>query len=191
VPKLLHRFWSNEGYTLLSDVPLVLRGVRNLQGLIYDRVVVGVITNSDDRVPDILTSLGVKVGRRRYGQSLEEVGDSKVAWDIDFAVMSYDVGVEKPEKGIFDAACKMAGSVSADVEEGGWAKVYVGDEYGKDVVGANGAGWNAVLIAEDVRNDELDVLWRDDDRPSTLAELFESSKAVGFRSLGKLAEWLR
>ncbi|KAK5169689.1 uncharacterized protein LTR77_005667 [Saxophila tyrrhenica] len=159
IPKLLHRFWSDEGYMLLPDVPLVLRGARNLQSLRYDRVVVGVITNSDDRVPDVLTSLGLKVSPLRYGDSKAEGGN----WDVDFTVMSYDVGHEKPDRRIFEAAEGMLDVVrgagaAASAEGDGWEKVYVGDEYDKDVVGAVDAGWKAVLI-----NDSQDakVEWCD------------------------------
>lgn len=183
---------------LLPDVPLVLRGVRNLQSLRYDRVVVGVITNSDDRVPDILASLGVKVGPWRCGQALKEVDDGKGNWDVDFAVMSYDAGFEKPDRRIFDAAVKMVEAIRGSEEAGdkgtdssSWEKVYVGDEHAKDVVGAKDAGWNAVLIADGEIGAGKGVEWRDEDRPGTLVDLFQTSRAVGFKSLTKLAEWLR
>jgi hypothetical protein len=179
---------------LEKDVHLVLRGVRNLQHIRYKHVVVGVITNSDDRVPDVLSSLGLKVNPRRFGVSPDTPQDSG-NFDVDFSVMSYDVGHEKPDRRIFEAAEEIATAVisskdqAADADE--WQKVYVGDEYEKDVLGATGADWNAVLVKEDPGSDQEHVQWRDADTPGTLHDLFQQSTAVGFRSLAKLAEWLR
>lgn len=152
------------------------------------------MTNSDDRVPDVLTSLGVKVSPLRFGvEPQQAVADEEdVSWDVDLSVMSYDVGVEKPDRGIFEAAEQMVplvpGLKGEGVEE--WERIYVGDEYAKDVVGAIGAGWKAVLIDYDAPAKD-DLRWRDEDPPSALDELFDSSNAVGFRSLTKFAEWLR
>lgn len=183
---------------LLPNVPLVLRGARNLQNLRYDRVVVGIITNSDDRVPDILTSLGVKMSPLRFAQGKREADDGSMHWDVDFAVMSYDVGFEKPDRRIFDAACEMLTNLAApknaeesDVDLDSWEKVYVGDEYAKDVVGANSAGWNAVLIMEAFQDVDQQIQWRENDQPGNLTELFQSWNAVGFSCLSKLAQWLR
>ena len=184
---------------LLPDVKLVLRGVRNLKGLRYDRVVVGVITNSDDRVPDILSSLGVRVHPLRFGKVPEDGGDDLRGreYDVDFAVMSYDVGHEKPDTRIFAAAEELLETVpgaakSDDAESGQWDKVYVGDEYGKDVVGAFNAGWKAVLISDEKRTGQGPVVrWCDDDPPGSLSDVLAATAALGFRSLGKFAEWLR
>ncbi len=175
---------------LFPDVPLVLRGVRNLQSLRYDRVVVGVITNSDDRVPDVLASLGLKVSPLRYGTQQQNLGGHSGNWDIDFSVMSYDVGHEKPDLRIFDAAEEMSMAVHG-AGESSWEKIYVGDEYDKDVVGAISAGWNAILISVEKQSQDSKLEWRDEQEPGSLQELFQSSKAVGFKSLSRLAEWLR
>lgn len=195
IPQLLHRFWSDEGYMLLPDVPLVLRGVRNLQTLRYDRVVVGVITNSDDRVPDILTSLGLKVRPLRYGTRQQDLESHSGNCDIDFAIISYDVGHEKPDKRIFSAAEDMLKVVldnwPAPADPVSWEKIYVGDEYDKDIIGAGNAGWSAVLISEEAQADAGKIQWQADKKPSSLQDLFQPSSAVGFRSLTRFAEWLR
>jgi len=89
--------------------------------------------------------------------------------------MSYDVGAGKPSRAIFDAAESLAAEVVsyeasaseagcdpaaaardktplsevlpvADSESTSWLKVYVGDEFEKDVVGSMAAGWNAVFV---------------------------------------------
>lgn len=154
------------------------------------KVVVGVITNSDDRTSDILTSLGVRVNPLRHGDtSYSRTKDA----DIDFTVLSYDVGVEKPDKQMFEAAEGMLPLVlqnqaASPIEE--WEKVYVGDEYAKDVVGAVDAGWNAVLIDRENDGKRAEVEWLDDRPPGSMINLFAKANAVGFSSLARLAEWL-
>jgi hypothetical protein len=136
-----------------------------------------VITNSDDRVPDVLSSLGLKVNGLRYNSSEEAMveqnkdkeGESKEeekgnqTQDIDFCIMSYDVGVEKPGVEIFDAAIStlssMLESEVSSYEEKDWDKVYVGDEVGKDAKGAVLAGWDAVLLD---RGAEVDAAYEGD-----------------------------
>jgi FMN phosphatase YigB (HAD superfamily) len=75
--------------------------------------------------------------------------------------MSYDVGFAKPDRRIFDAAEHMANQLLAMQQQRGaetgssgsakgdspWLKLYVGDDFEKDVVGAQGAGWNAVFVS--------------------------------------------
>lgn len=115
------------------------------------RLVVGLITNSDDRVMDVLSSLGLKVKPLRHGEDPRPFHPTNDPADIDFAIMSYDAGYEKPDRQIFDAASNMLnemllaeGHKDADLED--WRKIYVGDELVKDASGATGAGWEAVLI---------------------------------------------
>lgn len=153
-------------------------------------MIVGVITNSDDRVPDILMSLGMRVSPLRY-----PAGDrsrSTEDYDIDFSVMSYDVGYEKPDRKIFEAAERMLGNVLGEQETdlSEWRKVYVGDEHAKDVVGAVGAGWNAILVDREASGQESEVAWLDQEPAQNLFQVFEAQKAIGFRSLERLAEWL-
>lgn len=118
-------------------------------------VTVGVVTNSDDRVPGVLEGLGVRVGRGRWplasppfmedgkgeGGRREEGADQ-----IDLCCMSYDVGAAKPDRRIFEAAEEMARELSSLGTGEDLLRVYVGDELEKDVKGALGAGWNAVLL---------------------------------------------
>jgi FMN phosphatase YigB (HAD superfamily) len=66
-PKLIHRFMSNEGYELQPGASETLRHLRESSRKNFDRVIVGVITNSDPRVPDVLSSLGLAMGPLRYG----------------------------------------------------------------------------------------------------------------------------
>lgn len=71
--------------------------------------------------------------------------------DIDFAIMSYDVGFEKPHRRVFDAATDVLknllsaeGQAEPSLED--WALVYVGDEVEKDARGSLDAGWDAILM---------------------------------------------
>ncbi|KAM3421787.1 putative hydrolase C7D4.05 [Cercospora zeina] len=194
VPKLLHRFWCDEGYTLFEDVRPLVGRLRDTHRAEKTRVVIGVITNSDDRVPDILTSFGLKVRPLRHGQQNAKAsvvgGDGQD--DFEFSVMSYDVGYEKPDRRIFEAAEEMLrtallGAESENFEE--WRKVYVGDEYQKDVVGALAAGWNAVLIDRETAGQREDLQWLDEKPVGNLYDVFQHSRAVGFGSLEKLAQW--
>ncbi|KAH6610193.1 hypothetical protein Trco_000213 [Trichoderma cornu-damae] len=198
VPKLMHRFSSSEGYEAQRDlVPAirVLREMKSRQGL--DRIVIGVVTNSDDRVPSILSSFGLNVSPLRYGSSAVEASAlSEKRYDIDFHCMSYDVGVEKPDRRIFHAAELMLSHVitarhgETPVEPGleSWQKVYVGDEFAKDVVGATGAGWNPVLL--DVEGESTEIASLEDCPPQTLQDLFEQHAVVRVRSIRGLVTWL-
>lgn len=163
-PALIHRFNSKEGYDLLPDATKLFAQLANItpdqpyrridrhdDGMPDSRLVVGLITNSDDRVPDVLTSLGLKVKPLRHGQDPRQYHPTNEAADVDFAIMSYDVGREKPDARIFNAGETMLqemlraeGHKDADTSE--WRKIHVGDEVAKDVVGSIDAGWEGVLV---------------------------------------------
>jgi len=153
IKDLLHRFSSKEGYRLFGDVKEFMDSLRAANSMPltdgsspkwpWRTTTVGVITNSDNRVPGVLTSLGLKVR-----DCAERGSDDKVQEDISFITMSYDVGFEKPSAHIFKAA---EGAFSAllssrEVSEQDLVKVLVGDDIDKDVFGAMDAGWNAILL---------------------------------------------
>lgn len=204
-PKLIHRFMSNEGYELQPGASEILRHLRESPKKSFDQIVVGIITNSDPRVPDVLSSLGLRINPLRYGATSEFRFVPGETWDIDFSVMSYDVGKEKPNKEIFKAATEMLdsaltarGDTSTSRDLKAWEKVYVGDEYDKDVVGAGKSGWYSVLISEEAVYDDQgnDLIgWLEDepvDASSSLMQVFHSgSKAVGFGSLFRIGDWLQ
>ena len=81
---------------------------------------VGVISNSNGSVAALLRDLGL-------GSALDFVIDSAV------------VGVEKPDPRIFRLALAAAGVAASEA-------AYVGDLYSVDVLGARGAGLDAVLL---------------------------------------------
>jgi hypothetical protein len=121
----------------------------------FEKTVVGIISNSDYRVPRILESQSLKVSKRRadgnspitdfsLGDDLDSVDD------IDFVVLSYDVGHEKPDRQIFDAATKLLAEGLKGNEKGltvdDFDKLYVGDDIIKDYDAAKEAGWDALLL---------------------------------------------
>ena len=197
-PKLLHRFSSKEGYEAQPNLIAALKALKH-QGSqrTFDRVVIGVVTNSDDRVPSILSSFGLNVSPLRYGTEADS-STLKEDCDIDFHCMSYDVGVEKPDKEIFNSAELMLTQIiaiqdgkpttEAKTEIEAWRKVYVGDEYAKDVLGALNAGWNPVLL--DIEEKSPDIHRLEDTPPQNLDDLFKEHGTVRVRSIEHLTLWL-
>ncbi|KAI4847730.1 hypothetical protein E4T44_04352 [Aureobasidium sp. EXF-8845] len=193
---LINRFWCKDGYTLFSDVSYLqsLSTTPQRQRAAKQRLVIGVITNSDDRVPDVLSSLGLRVNGLRYNSDTKvtveesEQQEGEGAEDIDFCIMSYDVGVEKPGREIFDAAISTLGSMldseGKTYEDKDWGKVYVGDEVGKDAKGAVLAGWDALLLD---RGAEVDAAY-EGDAPGVEGFIDVEGKKVpilkGFEALG-------
>ncbi len=163
VPKLLCRFSSSKGYMLYPDVPLTFQLLRKLkQAAQHDSsaidLSVGIITNSDDRVVSILQSLGLSIGPLKRSMLASDskpgvhlASENREIADVDFVTLSYDVGVEKPSRGIFDAA-KEFGSLGLGrkVEE---RFMHVGDDLDKDFKGAQQAGWEALLLDREGKHD--------------------------------------
>jgi len=168
VPELLHTYSSRKGYTMYPDVLPFFRMIRHMKnhrvrngahhGLWpWDKTIVGIITNSDNRVPGILSSFGINVGPSRY-HDMKPSNPKDGGYDIDFTVLSYDVGAEKPDGRIFAAAEEMLAatlneslSSSSDTAPpvSSFEKIYVGDDLHKDVFGAQDAGWSSVLLERD------------------------------------------
>ncbi|KAF1987097.1 hypothetical protein K402DRAFT_393262 [Aulographum hederae CBS 113979] len=164
---LLHRFCSREGYELYPDILPFFQRLReyktNSRALAeaqkdgtwpFTNTVVGVITNSDDRVPGVLRSLGLTVSPLSIMRT--EVGKENLGDDVAFTVLSYDAGVEKPHPDIFRRASELFESTlhmrtRDHVEKpdlSSYEKVYVGDDLEKDMFGAvdSGEGWKGVLM---------------------------------------------
>ncbi|KAK0286392.1 hypothetical protein LTR35_004827 [Friedmanniomyces endolithicus] len=193
-PALLYRFSSEEAYILLPDVLPLLQDLRTHPPHGIDRIAVGVITNSDDRVPSVLTSLGLRVSPWTYGsggvKARAPVGE---VYDVDFTVMSYDVGFEKPDRRVFGAAEEMLASlpVAAGTEPVSWVKVFVGDECEKDVVGAREAGWCGVLLREAASGVPDSLKEVDERTPGALLQAVrEGGDAVSIGSFSALAKAL-
>lgn len=76
---------------------------------------------------------------RRLHSVLKETG---LAGLFETVVISADVGIEKPDTGIFRAAETLLGQPAA-------ACLHVGDSRHHDLAGARGAGWTALLVRND------------------------------------------
>ena len=117
--------------------------------------------------------------------------------DLDFTVMSYDVGHEKPDKRIFNAAEEMLELLThvSDTDAGDWDKLHVGDEYQKDIVGAKNASWYGVLINGEpsgepsgLPGDVVDLTQLDPG--DLLQEMRDGKPYVALDGLERLAQWL-
>ncbi|CAI7578720.1 unnamed protein product [Penicillium viridicatum] len=176
VEALLDRFAGAEGYALYDDVLPFFRRMRELKSAhkwSFDRIIVGVISNSDDRVPAVLKSLGLTVGDMRADQDKSSMdlpgfeernikqdtasehnkdhADRNFELDIDMVITSYEAGQEKPHRLIFDVARRQALKVSRPwlTRRTKFSSVHVGDDYKKDYKAAGDAGWESYLLIRD------------------------------------------
>ncbi|CRG91069.1 hypothetical protein PISL3812_08117 [Talaromyces islandicus] len=169
VERLLDVFASNEGYTLYDDVQPFFTHLQNFKRTksAFEHVVTGVISNSDDRVPAVLRSLGLSIGNVRADRdrsSMELPGFEQLGVEneqnsmpegnnIDMIITSYEAGQEKPHRLIYDVAARqaqkylstiIASKFPDDVVE--WTRIHIGDDTQKDYIGAINAGWHSLLI---------------------------------------------
>ncbi|TNE73514.1 HAD family hydrolase [bacterium] len=63
-------------------------------------------------------------------------------------VISEDVGIMKPQAGIFEAATTISGFQSNEI-------LYVGDSYSSDVLGGSGFGWDVAWFTNETDADKL------------------------------------
>ncbi|GFU93568.1 rhythmically expressed gene 2 protein [Trichonephila clavipes] len=92
-----------------------------LKHLKQKHIVLGVISNFDERLDSVLKSNGLK----SY---------------FDFVLASYLVETAKPSKKIFDLALYQTGCVTAS------QALHIGDNVKLDYIAAKEAGWNALLF---------------------------------------------
>ncbi|EFR02707.1 hypothetical protein MGYG_05705 [Nannizzia gypsea CBS 118893] len=174
VADILQRFESKEGYALFEDVEVFFGRLKSWKKELQEKkkagclgnddihnVIIGVVSNSDDRVSPILRSLGLSVGNAwaDSGELLPRVppsipkGEPELN-DVDFIVTSYEAREEKPHRHIFDIAKSRAKEhllvtdPSCEVD-GDWRRIHIGDDYGDDYQGAINAGWESFLLLRD------------------------------------------
>lgn len=148
-------FSTSKGYTLYEDAAELLHTIRKATAKSnrwpWESTVVGVVSNSDDRVPRVLRSLGLSVGKTRWKHS--PVIDRKLysvkAPNIDFTVLSWDAGVEKPDPIIFRRAAQTAEQLPYVADLRKFVRLHVGDSIEKDVPASLNAGWKSILIDRD------------------------------------------
>lgn len=64
---------------------------------------------------------------------------------MDFVITSYEYGIEKPTKCIFDLALRRANEFTDDIIHQDQC-LHVGNDVTKDFLGAKNSGWNSALI---------------------------------------------
>lgn len=70
---------------------------------------------------------------------------------FSFVVFSQDVGVEKPDPGMFLAACQQAGCAPREL-------MHIGDSLASDVAGANGVGAVSVWLNRDAKQNHSGIV---------------------------------
>lgn len=116
--QLYNYYHSPKPYTVLEDGVDVLNKLRE-----NPERKIGVISNFDNRLHDIIPSLGLKP----Y---------------FDFIVTSEDAQTSKPDPGIFDLAATKSRLDSLEPDQ----ILHVGDDLDKDYFGARSVCWNALLV---------------------------------------------
>jgi putative hydrolase of the HAD superfamily len=112
--ELFHRFATPEAWEVFPEVPDVLAALRG------NGLRLGVVSNWDPRLPDLLEGLRLS------------------PW-LDAVVYSSEVGVEKPDPRIFRSALDRLGVAPE-------AALHVGDGKVEDAEGAAAAGLHALLL---------------------------------------------
>ncbi|KAG2150473.1 HAD-like domain-containing protein [Suillus clintonianus] len=115
VPSLMERFSSREGYKLFHDSLPVLRRLHQMN------IRTALISNTDTRMRSVLKDL-------------------EIAPYLDPILLSEEVGIEKPDVGVFRLAF---GTQLDPIKLQG---VHVGDELESDYHGARAAGMHALLL---------------------------------------------
>ena len=160
-------FWSKNQDTWFMMVDGVLSGdvarlysfVNTLRALKADERLAGPMLDDwegriiaatrlfDDALPVLkgLRSAGLRLGIVTNGYTAMQSRKIRYHWlrsQVDFVLISEEVGIHKPDKGIFDHALTRAMALAEQT-------LFVGDTPATDIEGACNAGLHAVLI--DVR----------------------------------------
>ncbi|KAL4881089.1 HAD-like domain-containing protein [Aspergillus karnatakaensis] len=165
IEDLLERFASARGYKLYDDVGPFFQKLREAQSKSKNqrKIVVGVVSNSDDRITSVLESLGVSVCDARAGEEKTQTNDDLPGFeeerekeksrsgsdtrdrssplqdqqrDVDFVLTSYQVGAEKPDPLIWDVALRTARRLKSET----------GDAGGE-------GGWECIHVGDDYSKD--------------------------------------
>lgn len=175
LPATLYTHFSTaSAYTLFPDVLPFLNHIGqssySASHWAPRRTMLGLISNSDPRVRSILSSftptplhITPSLFPARYTtHSRHSTHHTFGAAHFAFAALSYECEVQKPDPRIFDRAVRLAqdvldrlhpvarltrtgGELLGDVRSQ-FHCLHVGDEVGKDVIGALKAGWDVVLV---------------------------------------------
>lgn len=168
IDEILSRFEGEEAYKVYPDVLDFLREIKSK----HPDIVLGIISNTDPIVDILLKNLG-----------LHDFFDKHI-------YLSYDLGVKKPSREIFDYAIDDICSKVPDVLEGltleglkarCW---HCGDEANNDLHGAEKAGWNGVLIDRNNKYGYLSQSVEDIERSAHLLSIdkIDSNCEASYRS---------
>ena len=94
------------------------------------------------------------MGVRRHGSANEPKSYVLKDEDINFVVLSYDVGSGKPHRAIFDAA-RALGLADSMLEH---ECLHVGDNIEEDYRGAIDAGWKSLLLDRECREESSEAV---------------------------------
>ncbi|MDE6317717.1 MAG: YjjG family noncanonical pyrimidine nucleotidase, partial [Muribaculaceae bacterium] len=117
----------------------------------------GLLVPGADRVLRHLKKRGYKIGILSNGFSgvqHQKLRSSGIEPLIDCVVLSDDVGVNKPDRRIYDHALQLSGATPRE-------SVMIGDNPATDIAGAVNAGWNAVLFAPDCNKISVEIEGRE------------------------------
>ncbi len=136
----------------------------------------------------------------RYGSQSEDATTVTATgeFDIDFHCQSYDVWFEKPDQRIFTAATDMMNEITRaqegwrpiDTDLSSWERLYVGDDYDKDAVGALNAGWHPILLTSNAQEGPGHVLSLEQHAAWSIDAVFAESSVVSVHSIEALVSWL-
>ncbi|KAI8583888.1 hypothetical protein K450DRAFT_220439 [Umbelopsis ramanniana AG] len=116
------RFTCADGYEVFSDVFDTLKELKSR------KITLGVISNSDERVAQVLESL-------------------KLDSYFDFVLTSSMARCEKPARQIFDQALRLGSKSSSPIQAS--QALHIGDDLKSDYFGARDAGWHSLLLRRD------------------------------------------
>ncbi|XP_066156969.1 rhythmically expressed gene 2 protein [Euwallacea fornicatus] len=116
---LLEMYKTTACWQHAYGVPGILTYIRS------KKIVMGVVSNFDPRLEAILMN-------------------TKLKHYFEFTINSYEAGVEKPDKKIFDLAMERARLLNLKPDE----CLHIGDRPVLDYHGAKNSGWNAFLVTD-------------------------------------------
>jgi putative hydrolase of the HAD superfamily len=137
--ELFEEFSTNQHYQCFEEVNIVLESLK----LINNNLKIGIISNNDERVHKIVSSLGL--------QNF-----------FDFILTSKEVGYQKPEKEIFIHALNIY-KIEAS------SALHVGDNEINDYMGATSVGMKAKLVLREGEKNQLLKVKSEDIIPSLLS----------------------
>ena len=85
-----------------------------------------------------------------YEVQFRKMKSSQIDCFFDVVVLSDDIGVNKPDRRIFDYALRKAGATAEE-------SIIIGDNPDADIKGAVDAGWKAIYFNRDGRNIALEL----------------------------------